>query len=193
MENKKEVVFKITENQENIENLNKINLNKIFVTKIFELNPKLAEIGTPEDFLNYTSDIFPESKIKNIVWHGTPKGKIKEFDEDEQGISRAFFFSDSLEHANKMANWKNGEPTIHGVVLNIQNPLEESVTPSLYPKETKPEMIERARESGYDSLILDTKDLGIKIMEYIVLKPNQVHILGTEVDEVQFSNYMKQK
>jgi len=187
MENKREILFKTQEN------LDQIDLNKILVNKVFELNPKLAEIGTLDDFLNYIKYIFPKSKMKNIVWHGTPKGKIKEFDEDVQGVSKAFFFSDSLEHANKVANWKNGEPTIHGVLLNIENPLKESITPSLHPKETKPEIIERARNSGYDSLILDTKDLGIKIMEYIVLKSNQVYILGTEADEVQFNNYMKNK
>jgi hypothetical protein len=52
------------------ENTQKIEI-KEGVDFIFEQNPKLAEIGTKEQYSKYLESIFPESKIKEILYHGT--------------------------------------------------------------------------------------------------------------------------
>lgn len=162
------------------------------IEEIFKSNPGLTKIGTPEQYAQYLQIIFPDSKVKDIVWHGTPEGRVKEFNKDKQYVSKGFFFSDSLEHANKFATWKHGEPAIHGILLNIKNPLEETFIPSLDIKETKPQVVERAKKSGYDSLILDTIDLGVKINEYIVFESGQIHILGSENDLEKFKEFISQ-
>lgn len=38
---------------------------------VFEQNPEIAQIGTKEQYSKYLDSIFPESKINNIVYHGT--------------------------------------------------------------------------------------------------------------------------
>jgi hypothetical protein len=38
---------------------------------IFEQNPELKQIGTKEQYLEYLDSVFPESKLKDIVYHGT--------------------------------------------------------------------------------------------------------------------------
>jgi len=183
-----------------MEKLSKINQeNKIEKPKIkegvdfvFEQNAELTQNGNKEQYSKYLDTIFPNSKITNIVWHGTKEGKIDNYDKNKQLVSKGFFFSNSLEHANKCARWKDGQPIIHGNLLNITKPLKEQIIPSLKITETKPQMIERARADGYDSLILDTTDLGIKINEYIVLNSNQIYILGSSQDLQGFKKYISE-
>jgi hypothetical protein len=42
---------------------------------VFEQNPELAKIGTEQDYSEYIKTIFPESKVKDIVYHGSKKGE----------------------------------------------------------------------------------------------------------------------
>ncbi len=42
---------------------------------VFEQNPELSNIGTPEEYSNYLDTIFPNSKIKDIVYHYTSSGE----------------------------------------------------------------------------------------------------------------------
>jgi hypothetical protein len=41
------------------------------VQEIFDLNPELENIGTKEQYLKYMETIFPESKVPDLVYHGT--------------------------------------------------------------------------------------------------------------------------
>lgn len=41
------------------------------VAEIFRLNPKLAEIGTMEQYIAYLATIFPDSQVKYILWHNS--------------------------------------------------------------------------------------------------------------------------
>lgn len=43
------------------------------VNFVFEQNPELSQIGTKEQYSEYLDTIFPESKVKDIVYHGTSK------------------------------------------------------------------------------------------------------------------------
>ena len=52
---------------------------------MFEQHPELAEIGTKEKYSEYLESIFPESKIKDIVYHQTTS---KEFDATDWKLSR---------------------------------------------------------------------------------------------------------
>ena len=42
------------------------------VFEIFESNTELNKIGTPEQYSQYLDTVFPNSKVKDIVYHGTP-------------------------------------------------------------------------------------------------------------------------
>jgi hypothetical protein len=56
---------------------------------IFEQNPKLAQIGTKEQYSEYLDTIFPESKIKEIVYHGTNKNSYKAILKDGFNLSKS--------------------------------------------------------------------------------------------------------
>ena len=62
----KEFLYK----SDNIFKNNKGNI-KEGVSELFESNPKLASIGTQEQYSQYLDTIFPDSKVKDIVYHGS--------------------------------------------------------------------------------------------------------------------------
>lgn len=81
--------FSLTEQERNIQ-------------EVFKLSPELQNIGTVEKYQEYLKTIFPESKIKDIVWHGTDSKNISDIltnnfavDQTEKGLSikNAVFFA----------------------------------------------------------------------------------------------------
>jgi hypothetical protein len=49
---------------------------KTGVKQLFESNPELAKIGTPEQYSQYLDTIFPDSKVKDIVYRGDTSKQI---------------------------------------------------------------------------------------------------------------------
>ena len=61
--------------------------NKIdAINYVFQQAPELESIGTKTQYLKYLSTIFPNSKVKDIVYHGSPE-KIEVFDKSKLGIN----------------------------------------------------------------------------------------------------------
>jgi len=76
---------------------------------VFEQNPELAQIGTKEQYSKYLEYIFPESKVKDIVYHGTKTFNSLSkngFSRDFSGKSNRgdksgkFYFTNSIENAD---------------------------------------------------------------------------------------------
>ena len=68
------------------------------VSELFESNPELAAIGTPQQYSQYLDSIFPDSKVKDIVYHGTEdnfdKFDIKFFGKNDYGdLGKGFYFA----------------------------------------------------------------------------------------------------
>ena len=57
------------------------------VEELFNSNPELASIGTPEQYSQYLDSIFPDSEVKDIVYHGSPIKGLQEIKrgDDNQG------------------------------------------------------------------------------------------------------------
>jgi hypothetical protein len=49
------------------------------VKSVHEENPELKEVGTVTQYYKYLKTIFPDSKVKDIVYHRGPQ-KIEKFD-----------------------------------------------------------------------------------------------------------------
>jgi len=71
------------------------------VQEVFESNSELAKIGTQEEYSQYLDTIFPDSKVKDIVYHGS-HSKFDSFDKSLVGSKtradikgKGFFFSNS--------------------------------------------------------------------------------------------------
>ncbi|MES3005986.1 MAG: hypothetical protein V4664_03510 [Patescibacteria group bacterium] len=123
------------------------------VDHVFNQNPELAAIGTKEQYAAYLESIFPESKIRDIVYHGTAlKEKIGSFDFSKSNFAKAVFFTDNLDFAKQFAfdDVRNG--SVQEQLLNAKNPFDF----------TNPEHIEEIREiitqlvsEGYKSPTMD--------------------------------------
>ena len=71
---------------EDKETANKIKKGVDFV---FEQNPELIKIGTKEQYSEYLDTIFPDSKVKDIVYHASPN----KFSEFKVFLKTTFFFA----------------------------------------------------------------------------------------------------
>ena len=49
--------------------------NKSGIDLAFKQHPELANIGTPEQYSQYLDTIFPNSQVKDIVYHGSKTKK----------------------------------------------------------------------------------------------------------------------
>ena len=56
------------------------------VSDIFKENKKLSKIGTQEQYSQYLDSIFPESKVKDIVYHTSLNKNITKFNDSKIGI-----------------------------------------------------------------------------------------------------------
>ena len=80
------------------------------VDKVFEEHPELVLSGTAQEYSDYLDTIFPDSKVKDIVYHGTSFGKFDKFSKNELGKNteapsslQGFFFSNSKSTAGNYA------------------------------------------------------------------------------------------
>jgi len=72
------------------------------VQELFDINPELASVGTPEQYSAYLDSIFPESKVKDVVYHGTNK-KFDKFDKrfiNQSFENLIFFFKNKINARN---------------------------------------------------------------------------------------------
>ncbi|MFN4181477.1 MAG: hypothetical protein ACK4FA_02160 [Candidatus Paceibacteria bacterium] len=158
---------------------------------VFEQNPELAKIGTKEKYSEYLDTIFPESKIKNIVYHTTSSPDIEEFRKREFGIY--FAFSPTKSIAGNI---------VYSVIVNAENPLIKPNRDA--SREEKIEYNEKVenfytpisiingyiRIYEYDSSI----EHSTTTKESIQLKirnPEQIHILGSKKDIERFKEFVQ--
>ena len=122
------------------------------VSEVFESNPELTNIGTLEQYSQYLDTIFPDSRVKDIVYHHSSQ-KLENFDKSFLGKETSapdtqlgFFFAEDKNDIPKMVVEKNkqleelGEnkrldfSVQNNVLLNIKNPrfyygfIEEAVS-----------------------------------------------------------------
>lgn len=104
---------------------------------VFEQNSELVKIGSKEKYYEYLKSIFPESKLRQIVYHYSSVGdKIK-----EDGFKSAVEQRSRVAGLNKDAIYFTGSPVVYWgggsieldrvcTLLNIKSPLDFS----RYPK-----------------------------------------------------------
>ena len=162
------------------------------VTEVFESNPELANIGTQEQYSQYLDTIFPNSKVKDIVYHGSDRHDIEIF----KSSSNKYFFTANKDYAYSLSDnaiyqkelrgeIKEGKliTKVYAVILNISNiyntnkELQWSIT----------------KKEGYDGI--RGNDFGVQSKlnnkeEYVVFEPEQIHILGSKQDIEGFKKFI---
>lgn len=171
--------------------LNSRRINKD-INNIFKENPLLEKIGTQEQYENYINSIFPNTKLRGVVYHGTGHpGVISEF----QTMKDKIYFSEDMT-ASQYAAWDEtnrfyNDPTTSAkaqvipAVINLENP---TYLDGVSFKETE---INLEGDGIIGTNIQDP--LGGIETQYVVRNPSQVHILGNQKDVIGFRKYVTQE
>ena len=160
------------------------------VSELFDSNPELANIGTPEQYSQYLETIFPQSKVKDIVYHGSKNtvktGKrIENFDVKESWGTLLYFTKDRGKAVNYALYDEKG---VYQVILNIKNPtieidnkiIEKPVNSDGYVTDYTREYV----------MSLDEHVSDFAIEEITVPNSAQVHILGSKQDIEGFKDFV---
>lgn len=173
------------------------------VSDVYNSSKELQIIGTKQEYANYVNSIFPNSKIKDVVYHGSPD-VIEQFENGFLNKSnlgarnKGIFFTNDIISAemysgsfDPFSDYSNpDEGYIYSAVLNINNPVEKDYKGSeFYSQDID---INSVDEKVYDSLIARNISDPKLQDNFIVFDASQIHILGNKSDINKFSNW-KQK
>ena len=188
-------------------------IEKDGVDFIFENNPVLEKIGTKEEYRNYIENIFPESKIKDILYHYSSHDKIKEEGFKyftETGVPAGAGEMEAIWLTSKSENyWGNNELEKYAAVVNLKQPLDarEAISEEddvikeynkiyeiggdkeydVWDKNNRWALQKNRKlafkEAGYDSV------LAPNLEEVTVFDKENIHILGSEKDTQQFKEF----
>jgi hypothetical protein len=160
------------------------------VEELFNNNPELANIGTAEQYSAYIDSIFPDSQVKDIVYHGT----TNKFNKFELGNTNAAGKKTNTEGFHFIAEpgksfYKERYGNLMSVVLDINNPVKnEKYEKALEYLSKRDKAV--FKSEGYDSGIKYFEDPDGEF-EYVVFEPEQIHILGNEQDIEGFKSFME--
>lgn len=103
------------------------------VKELFNENPELASIGTQEQYSQYLDTIFPDSQVKDIVYHGTPYGKFESFNKENlhtgDKSSIGYYFLGNKDKVSRYlkGSFKNGtQPYVVNALVNVKNPSSQN-------------------------------------------------------------------
>jgi len=137
------------------------------VQDIFESNPELANIGTQQQYSQYLDTIFPDSKVKDIVYHGT-NSKFDKFNKSNLPDSGIYF------DKNKTTAYGYGNVLI-SAILNSSG--------YYYGGSLNRVNSKQIRENGETGLTNGSGN--------IVFEPEQIHILGSKQDIEGFKEFVQ--
>ena len=158
------------------------------IQEVFKLNPELENIGSNEQYAEYLKNIFPESKVQDIVWHGTTsEEEFDNFDINKEstfGFRKhgAIFFTTSIEDSKTRGSGDVNKKAIKIIpsLMDIKNPLvsgfknienEYDDIVSEDPKEIEgflnsQEIQQKWREKNWQSRVEDGKLILKKMHKY---------------------------
>ena len=154
------------------------------VPELFESNPELANIGTQEQYSQYLNTIFPDSKVKDIVYHGTDK-LFEQFSKDAEKATIAdqgIFFAPTKNQA------RNSGKVIVKAVIN-SNPLISDDRIERISEKKKQELLSQ----GYNGYVYSYNKTISSADDIVVFEPEQIHILGSKQDIEGFKEFANQK
>lgn len=162
-------------------------LNKNPILRTYNSSPQYLDTGgNVLDYQDYVKSIFPNSKVKDIVYHSTWAKPFEQFDPGKIKRGYGFYFSPSENHLpfDRMVYSK----------VDIRNPLE------IFPNKNRnldvsglwrKELTEKAiKEGQHDGVIGVSNMRNPGEPEIVALNPNQVHILGSRQDRNQFAGFV---
>jgi hypothetical protein len=187
---------------------------------LFDQNEELSRIGSKEQYIEYLKTIFPESKLKEIVYHSTNKN-FEEFDKEKVGsrvegapvggdtgaFGRGIYFTTNITYSKVY-----GKNTKYCLV-NIKNPkliFNNEANDKMYTNKSIKELWgnfdgvifkvtdwKAVVDSGVHASMEEFNSVGLginnkpEIVDVVVDNQSQVHILGSKDDIEKFKNFLK--
>lgn len=174
-----------------------------------------------EVYKNYLETIFPESKVKDIMYHGSPRNDIDNFFSPESdgykkqettttGVS-GIYFSDKFDYAKeyigrigKGVKDEKAKGSIYPVLVNIQNPLavseryDDGMTPGTYSMtdlwNIDKDFLDHLNSNKYDAVVSGKYLQSTKgHNEIAVLDSENIHILGSQKDQEMFNEFINKE
>ena len=147
----------------------------------FRRNPELAAIGSPQQYAEYLNSVFPNSKIKNIVYHGTDQ-TFEQFSKDAEKATLAdqgIFFAPTWNQA------RNSGKNIITSIIN-SNPLISDNRIERISEKKKQELLDQ----GYTGYVYSYNKTISSADDIVVFEPEQILILGSKEDIAGFTKYV---
>ena len=123
-------------------------------------------------YSQYLDSIFPDSKVKDIVYHGSDTT----FDE---------FLEDNLNYFGTKEIAKGYGANLYPALIEIKNPYYEDG--GNLSNQSYEDLYDKLDESGSDGFISNSKNLFVPKTE------SQIHILGNKQDIEQFKKFVQQQ
>lgn len=196
------------------------NQYELKVKDVYADNKELSKIGTQQDYSNYIKSIFPDSEVKDIVYHSSnsnfdvfDKSKISSRKEgapkggDVGAFGKGIYFTPNKDYS------KSYGKNLKSVVLNINNPkiiLNNEANDKLYQNKSIQELWgdydsviykitdwKAVSESGVHSSIEEFNSIGLgknnkpEVVDIAVDDINKIHILGSNQDVQDFKEWKK--
>lgn len=173
------------------------------IEEVFNTNPQLRSLGTPEQYSQYLDTIFPDSKVKDIVYHGSKTNKIEggKLRPSKEGVYGGGIYVQTKDYSGTFGSNKllllidTKKPFIFFKENGQMNDSYREILEK-WRKTNKYYFAEAAKEEFRDIIISQGYD-SIKTEEgggnqyYILFEPDQTHILGGEQDIEGFKNFVK--
>jgi|694.fasta_scaffold37092_7 hypothetical protein len=157
-----------------------------------------------EAYSQYLDTVFPDSQVKDIVYHGTPDGRFDNFDINQVGkntkqSTKGIYFTDSKKTADFYAEGSidfsqfesleeyNAVKTakVFSAILNAKN-LKLVNNPQAQDRQG--DAVLRTKEKLSDKGFVGELDYAY---QYIVFEPEQIHILGSKQDIEGFKKFTR--
>ena len=172
------------------------------LSEVFRDNKELSNIGTEQQYSDYLNSIFTDSKVNDILYHGTPEG-FEDFDITKAGkrtkqSSKGIYFTESKKTAEFYAegdvDFSDFESIeeyeavktsqVKAVLLNAIN---LKISDSIQGASAKGNEVIRTKERFSDVGLSQETDLA---HQYVVFNTEQIHVLGSNKDIQGFKDFV---
>jgi predicted kinase len=162
----------------------------------YEITPQQKQ-QAQQLYSQYLDTIFPDSKVKDIVYHGTTINNLqsiieKGFSKDKQR-NTGFHLGTKEAANNAVISVRPAENRrIVPVIINSKNPERTADTINV-DKDGDLEWQDKIQKAKGDSFIYENNREDNGKDSYVVFEPEQIHILGTKQDIEGFKQFVDNK
>jgi hypothetical protein len=162
---------------------------------IYDNNAELKKAGSFESYMAYIDSIFPESTVKDIVYHGTMPGTATATNANSGDTNATFpgyvtYFSTARTYAESLGI-KDLVKVVLPAIVNVKNPYYATSPIADTPRGTQFTGPRNIKEDMPQHDAVVGSDAGQTIGNTVaIFNPEQIHVLGSKKDIANFKSFM---